>query len=512
MTVCNNCDKYFNDNDKYCTQCGCNLEFTDSAESMPIEPKAFYSPKEYGGVECVFNDVGVSVDGVLYEYKDIGRIVLCTDEFFSRGDCGIVEFRSKSGVQQIEYCREDTERFIFEVTCANSNIPNTTLYELLRDAHICELFIDYISAKLRKRGVNPTNFVQLDQNLETTLQHMLNEIHVTQSHLESVYSTLQEYPDVYKNHESISGIIRFAHRHTTDLGTIISKYELWNNLKPHDLVVTVPPLPFVLDAPVVSGTTKTFHIQSADVTISPNMDSHNQVRSAFYTIAKSCFERVVAMCRDEIYNTTSFLDRFDDIFYENLSPILDLSLELLINNGVYDISADDIKREFIIQNHRAMGVYTKVVQICNGIMSENELCPSNANSYFSDIVDAMKITPEQLVAVYSSICMDDLYTYVWYDYLYSYLVIIDILNMHGNSIWKPIESATEFANRILANLNNPSFPENRKGEAIAKVILTNPYTDSLHTLLKSVCNADESKRLIDYFGPCDSFESATIHK
>lgn len=281
---------------------------------------------------------------------------------------------------------------------------------------------------------------------------------------------------------------------------------------------------------IESGEEKIFKICGEDISFSSDKDAYNKYRCFYYKMANVCGQMFKSEYFSVVNDCDSFLANYMGLYKKYLNILIEKTINVLVNAGIWTESIDTVMAKHIEKNYLALFEYSKLHDTLNAILADRRqetsalmsLIPNLAGGGFgfagalqgiaaatafnlvrdgteAALINNTKITPMQKQGAYSAINIRNLLTGVYTDFFNVHLTLIEILKANGHNIWIPSETEKQQASNILSNVRNPQFPKDQMPKALAQSISLYPYTDGIVRLLGNCASQDEVNELKGYF-------------
>ena len=279
----------------------------------------------------------------------------------------------------------------------------------------------------------------------------------------------------------------------------------------------------------VEGTERVFYLEDKELVISASKDSFNSYRLMFRELAIKCAEKAESEYQAKVNNYVAFVEEFPRIYDNNLYPMIQLALNILLSNNIWDIDIDSFtlthKSNFrlIIDDYETMQESTRLTiannkKMTDGVVSlatnfiSSKTGMLGGSSLFENISEGGKqasiegtgIAVKQQEELYQRIDTDMFFSRIFSDYLNVCLTLICIMKDFGHDIWVPDSQRDSEASRIFSNLSNPNFPQDKIVDAMITILDANPYNVNYYKFMVSRFGETEQvTALREYFGYTD---------
>lgn len=279
----------------------------------------------------------------------------------------------------------------------------------------------------------------------------------------------------------------------------------------------------------VEGTERVFYIDDKELKISASRDRFNSYRLMFREFAIKCAEKAESEYKAKVNNYVAFVEEFPHIYDNNLYPMIQLALNILLSNNIWDIDMDSFtlahKSNFrlIIDDYETMQESTRltiennkkmtdgVVSLATsfigskaGVLGGSSLFESLSESSKQASIEGTGIAVKQQEELYQRINTELLFSRIFSDYFNVYITLLFILKDFGHDIWVPDSQRDVEASRIFSNLTNPNFPKDKVVEVLLTIFDANPYNmDYFKYMVSRFGETEQVTALREYFGYTD---------
>lgn len=560
MAFCTNCGNKIDESASFCTRCGTavNNEFVNQKEETQQMYEEFI-PTLGLGKRFVFTENSLIFGNKEYAYSELTPITLVTAATsFSNG---VAKTRTENGVTlTLGYNHKDNERFATVLTYANKQIDiangNTQNYKYVLQSPSgskIEVYDDYITLYYIKSGstkgsesVNAISkgFGMSGEGLSGKIAGRLGKA------LDGVGGFTSALGNATKG-GATGNIIMF-----TDLNIqldgdtlIINEYSIPIGQQNIDLAGEIiayikntldsaqkEPKPSPIEQEIwepIKGKARTFSFYGEVLAIPENLDIFNSYRLKFKELAEKCVERAKSEYKARVKDFVSFMEFFPKIYKENLSPILQKAVDILISEGDWTVTFDSFFDLHTSAFHLALDDYNAMIESTRLTVEKNQKSVASAMSNVPNLVgggfgfkgalkgmaiaetfnavkkgvgnNAMKnassINHAQQAELYGRIKIDILFNRIFADYWNVYHSLVWKLKQNGHDIWWQTKDVDQQAKNIFKNLSNPNFPQDKVLSALISLILTNPYSPEYYEFaISRFGQSDEIDKIKEYFG------------
>ena len=560
MKYCVHCGQELSDDACFCTNCGNAVE--KESVSQTTEPNKMYEefvPMFGIGKRFVFTESSLIFGNDEYKYSQLSPISLNTAG--TDISQGVAQTTTETGVLlTLAYNHKDNGRFSVALTYANEQINKahgiTPDYKYLLQSPLgskVEVYDDYIT--LYYMELNTTKgsenvdtarkaFGMTGKGFAGKLASGLGKA------LDSMGGMANSLKTTAKG--GITGtIIRFTNlsiRLDEDI-LILNEYAIPINQQDGDLAKeiiayieatieavknepSIPPIEQELWEPI-KGEVRMFPLNGGILEISADMDMFNSYRLRFEELALKCANRAKARYQTKIRDFVSFVEFFPEIYGENLGPVIQRALDILISEGIWSVTYETLFEQHLNDFHLAFDDYNVLLESVELTIQQNQKAVAGVMSYVPNLVgggfgvkgalkgvamagvfnavrdgiensavkNAANIRPAQQAELYGRINPDVLFTRMYTDYYNVLYSLIWTLNKNGHNIWWPRKDVDQQAKNIFCNLSNPNFPQERILSILIDLIKSNPYSPEYYDFaLSRFGNSEEIIKIKEYFG------------
>lgn len=557
---CVHCGQELSDDACFCTNCGNAVE--KESVNQTTEPNKMYEefiPMFGIGKRFVFTESSLIFGNDEYKYSQLSPISLNTAG--TDISQGVAQTTTETGVLlTLAYNHKDNGRFSVALTYANEQINKahgiTPDYKYLLQSPLgskIEVYDDYIT--LYYMELNTTKgsenvdtarkaFGMTGKGFAGKLASGLGKA------LDSVGGMANSLKTTAKG--GITGtIIRFTNlsiRLDEDV-LILNEYAIPINQQDGDLAKeiiayieatieavknepSIPPIEQELWEPI-KGEVRMFPLNGGILEISADMDMFNSYRLRFEELALKCANRAKARYQTKIRDFVSFVEFFPEIYGENLGPIIQRALDILISEGIWSVTYETLFEQHLNDFHLAFDDYNVLLESVELTIQQNQKAVAGVMSFVPNLVgggfgvkgalkgvamagvfnavrdgiensavkNAANIRPAQQAELYGRINPDVLFTRMYTDYYNVLYSLIWTLNKNGHNIWWPRKDVDQQAKNIFCNLSNPNFPQERISSILIDLIKSNPYSPEYYDFaLSRFGNSEELIKIKEYFG------------
>lgn len=558
MKYCTNCGNQIEDGMAFCTQCG-KAVVQDPVNNVPAQMYEEFVPTWGLGKRFVFTENSLIFGKDEYAYSKLSPIILMTAA--TPVTNGVAQTTTDNGITlTLAYNHKDNERLGAALTYANEQIDiahgKTKNYKYLLQSPSgskIEVYDDYIvlyyiklsSAKgsesvaavgksfgLTGKGLTGKLTSGLGKaldsvgNVATSLSNttkggatgniiMFSDLNIR---IDADNLIVNEYsiPIGSNNMDLAKEIISYIQTTLESAKTSpkepILEQELWEPLK---------------------GEARTFPLYGKVLEVSQNLDLFNSYRLKFKELAKKCTNRAEAEYKTKIRDFISFIEFFPKIYSENIAPIIQRAVDVLVSEEIWTITPEAFFEQHISDFHLAIDDYNVILESANLTIQKNQQTAAGIMSFVPNLVgggfgikgalkgiaiagtfnavrdgiensavkNATNISPAQQAELYGRIKPDVLINRVFADYWNVYHSLVWTLNQNGHEIWWQTKDVDQKAKNIFKNLSNPNFPQDKVLDALIALLELNPYSPEYYEFAISRFGpSEEITRIKEFFG------------
>lgn len=562
MAFCTNCGNKIDDNMAFCTQCG-NAVAGDSANQI-VQPQQIYEefvPTLGLGKRFVFTENSLIFGDEEYAYSQLSPITLVTAATFLTN--GVAQAKTENGLTlTLAYNHKDNGRFGTALTYANEKIDiahgNTKNYKYLLQSPSgskIEVYDDYIILYYVKSGsIKGSESVdKISKSLGMTGKGLTGKLAGGLGKaFDSVGSLSTSLGNATKG-GAAGNIIMFSDLNIQINGDtlIINEYYIQIGQQNIDLAKDIiayieaelessktnqkiPPIEQELWEPI-KGSAKAFPLYGGILEVPKNLDIFNSYRLKFKELAKKYSERAKSEYKVKIKDFVTFVEFFPKIYTENLAPIIQRAIDILISEEVWNITFESLFDQHIANFHLAIDDYNVILESANLTEQKNQQTVAGITSFIpridkvfgfgglkntfkgvakaeifnavrdgienSVIKNSTNITPAQQAELYGRIKSDNLFNRMLADYWNVLHSMVGMLNQNGHDIWSLTKEVDKQSKNIFKNLSNPNFPQDKVLGALIGLLKLNPYNLEYYEFAESRFGKSEQvTKIKEYLG------------
>lgn len=560
MAFCTNCGNIINETDAFCTRCG-NPVNGRAGNQTAQSPQMYeeFIPTLGLGKRFAFTENSLIFGNKEYAYSQLSPITLVTAATVLSN--GVAQTITKNGLTlTLGYNHKDNERFAIALTYANKQIDivngNAKNYKYILQSPSgskIEVYDDYITLYYVKSGstkgsesVNAISkgFGMSGEGLSGKIASGLGKA------LDGVGGFTTALGNTTKG-GTTGNIIMF-----TDLNIqldgdtlIINEYHIpigqQNVALAKEIIVYIEktleaekaepqaqPIEEEIWEPI-QGRARKFNFHGGIIEVPENLDIFNSYRLKFKELAKKYVDRAKSEYKTRVKDFVSFIEFFPKIYSENLTPIIQRAVDILISENAWTVTFESLFDQHTKEFHLALDDYKVMLESANLTVQKNQQATAGIMSFVPNMVgggfglkgalkgmaiagayntvrggiekslikNAANIRPSQQAELYGRIKHDILFNRVFADYWNVVHTLIWTLNQNGHNIWWQTKDVDRQAKNIFKNLSNPNFPQDKVLNTLIELIKLNPYSPEYYEFAVSrFGNSDEIIKIKEYFG------------
>ncbi len=539
MIYCEKCGKQLNDNSSFCSYCGNPIsqcqqnQINQSPQNFSNSMNEEFCPKWGLGRSFAFTENALIYGGVEYPYAQLGTIdllVIPTSALMN----GTAQVNANGKILTLAYEISQKERFLNACAYANEQIDiahgkkKNYIYILhIENGSKLEIYEDYLVMYYMSTGVTKIISNTLNGGLTSKIISFsdiisiqlietaeFNSKTIQLSYNENSVNNNITIPVLLQNLELAQKIVAYIND---------EKQKSQNN----DTQVDKDN-----DIGVIQGTVKTFPVLGKVLEVPESMDILNTYRLKYRQIAIKYANRAEQEYNTKVHDLETFLEFFPKIYSANMEPLLKISMDIFVSEGIWTVTYDSFKKQYTDAYHLALDDYNTTLKSIELTIQANQQSVSNVMGFLphlrgggfglkgamkgiaqatafnlvrdgieSSAIRGSNIKPEQQRELYSRINSKILFNNVFTDYWRMFLIVIDILKSNGKNIWLPTNESVNQARNIFENLSNPKFPQERILDVMLDILKTNPYNTNYYKfMISKFGETEEIVAIKDYFG------------
>ena len=560
MSYCTNCGNRIEEGMAFCTQCGHAVEISAVNSTSPLPQRYEEFVPTWGvGKRFIITENSLTFGKDEYAYSQLSPITIITAATPITN--GVAQTTADNGtVLTLLYNYKDNGRFGIALTYANEQIDiahgNKKNYRFLLQSPSgskIEVYDDYIilyyiksestkgsesiGAVGKGLGISPNAFTG---KLASGLGKALN----------SVGNITTSLSNTTKG-GATGNIIMFTDLNIqiNNAALIINEYSI--PLGPQNIDLAKEIITYIETAiesaknspqtPIVEqelwkpleGKTKIFPLYGKTLEVPENLDLFNSYRLKFKEIAEKYAARAEAEYKSRIRDFISFIEFFPKIYTENLSPIIQRAVDILVSEEVWTVTFESFFDQHTNDFHLAVDDYNVILESANLTVQKNQQIAANIMSFVPNMVgggfglkgalkgmaiaetfnavrdgiensavkNAANIKPEQQAELYGRIKQDILFDRIFADYWNVHNSLVWTLNQNGHDIWWQTKDVDQQAKNIFKNLSNPNFPQTKVLDALIALLELNPYSPEYYDFaISHFGQSEEVTRIKEFFG------------
>lgn len=514
---CNNCGSQINEGQPFCRNCGAEITIpyqnsliapsTVIQQNNPVNTGYTYSMKFYpagipGIVDSfIITDRSIIIANKEYAYSTMDNLVLV--------DNNLAQTYSQGKTLSLSFKEQQRYQFAESFEYANKQIDNARhikrkyIYSIFSGLNKVQVYTDFIIISVFSYESSDTivEFDKLDVALDTsrkTLFFLYNNQRVVIDLTPQNIQKAQEIANYILNTKS--------------------------ELKKYEQEETITPC---------SGNEVSLPLLNTAISITSEMDLFNNYKYKFRSLALRHTEKADKEIKNTIYNLSTFLDLFPQIYGNHLSSLAKEAINLLIQEGIWTITNESFVSEHLKSFHSALDEYESVFNNALAVVQSKQNAVNTINALSPRLVgggfglqgaltgiatatafnlavdglasgmfnNAKRLDPKERYEIFSCIDFNKLINLIYNDYSKINLLFSAKIKEAGKAIWLPSSNDIVTANNIFQNLSNPHFPESKKLEVFIEILKTYPYDEEYHKYMLSMWGRSaETLGISNYFG------------
>ncbi len=560
MAFCRNCGNKLSDNAAFCSRCG-NAVAGNSANNTAQSQKMYeeFIPALGLGKRTVFTENSLIFGTEEYAYSQLNPITLLTAATFVTN--GVAQTTTESGLTlSLGYNYKDNDRFSRALTYANEQIDKahgkTKNYKYILQSPAgskIEVYDDYIMLYYIKsestKGSESVNVISkgfggTGKGFGGKLMGGLGKAIDTVGNVTTALGNTTKggvtgniilFSDLNIQIKADTLIINEYSipigQQNMDLANEIVAY-IEAELEAEKSNPKVPPIEEEIWEPI-KGNAQVFPLYGEVLEIPQNMDIFNSYRLKFKELGQKYADRAKAQYNLKIRDFPSFVEFFPKIYTENLTPIVQRAVDILVSEGIWTVTFESLMDQQTDNFHHAIDDYNAILESANLTIQRNQeavagitsLVPNLVGGGFglkgavkgiamagvfnavrdgienSAIKNAANISPAQQAELFGRIKPDNIFCHIFADYGNVFISLIHILTQNGQDIWFQTSQANEQGKNIFKNLSNPNFPQDKVLGALIGLIKLSPYHPEYYEFAEShFGKSEEVTKIKAYFG------------
>ena len=278
-----------------------------------------------------------------------------------------------------------------------------------------------------------------------------------------------------------------------------------------------------------TGTAKEFVLDGNTIRVSADLDTCMQYYNSFEQSAKYYVYRFEFKYHQCVTDYDSFLNYFEDMYFEGLIPMLERAYGLLLPFDVFNVSKESFRTFHIDTYNRAVKSYTTMFSIKE---AKNQAADNLGNTVGNSIqmqgggfglkgamkgmakaeafnlgmgvlgkyiANQNKMSDEEKAQVFSKFKKELFFKEVYSDYINTFFTLIHTLSQNGVLEGISIATNDEF-NTMISNLKNPMFPQDKFSSTLVALLSSHPFSTVCYEVAKQKYgDSDELKKIMEYF-------------
>lgn len=492
------------------------------------------------GTPFSITDKGLIFGGIMYSYSQLSPITLISAPANSLLNGSAQVTVDHSTVLQLVYAYNQHQAFLQAMAYANEQInklsANTQSFKYIlqaEDGNKVEVYDSYLVLYYSRSDLM-SSFALSQQSMELSRTLTTDEILSVQycapdNGLPGSISFLDNIlpqPDK-KNTVSVS---------QANAGIAQSIADYLNDCKASGSTTSPSTELPHMDYEPFQGEARTFSLSGVALDIPAEFDALNTYRKQYIKLAIPCAERFKQQYRMYVHDYTTFLSAFPTLYADNMAPMVQYSMDILVAQGIWTITQDAFiaahKEKFCrgsqdYENLYSAGIKTVENNMVNNAKATNMPRIGRTVTFgsFSDAVGNMvkkeafnavadfitektvkntSMNAAQQWELYNRIDLNSLVLRVFCDYSNMWITLCNILIKNGHKLTDHMRPNNESYASLFANLSNPHFPKDKVATALVEMLQASPYNKPYYQFMKQhFGDTEEVATLCDYFGYSD---------
>ncbi len=276
-----------------------------------------------------------------------------------------------------------------------------------------------------------------------------------------------------------------------------------------------------------AGRKYTFELGGEFFCVSEELDMFNYYRREYKKLATEQADAFKEELVSTIHSLDEFLQRFYEIYIKYRQRMIDVSMEILYQAGVYDISkeiftgmheqnyhlcADDItgmienfNQTIRMNQEKKIRMYNMIPGIIfgGGVVSVLAAAATNiaVTSIAAHDIKNANVTQSQRWEMFRRIDPHYLANRAYLDYWKTHMTLMWSMGNRGIRVWYPTQEMEVRAEGIYQNLCADRIPREKVNESIANVLGLNPYNEEYHQyIVQKFGKTEPILNICKYFG------------
>lgn len=300
-------------------------------------------------------------------------------------------------------------------------------------------------------------------------------------------------------------------------------------------------LPHLEYEPVI-GTELVFPFMGSMLTVPAEVDVANTYRKNYRQLATACVDRFKQQYQMKIHDYRSFMLEFPNVYNENMEPLLQYSMDVLIAEDIWTITKEafteaqkaqynrgyadfeamyNAGQKTVEANKQYVATATNMPKITHagGFGFSNAMKAMNKANAYNTLSDLLSKTTQsnttmntaQQWELFNRLNLENIALRVYCDYWNMWLLLIGILQKNGKNYRTRITAGNNDHASIFQNLSNPNFPQDRIPGILLEIIQANPYKKDYYVFMKKhFGETEEVNAICEYFGYGDLNDPRTL--
>lgn len=262
-----------------------------------------------------------------------------------------------------------------------------------------------------------------------------------------------------------------------------------------------------------TGSAKQFSLQGNVIRVSKNLDICIQYVSDFKSAAQYYTDRFIFMYRQCVTDFDAFLYYFQSMYLEGMNAMLDRAYSLFLLFGIFNVNKADFQKYHLGTYNLAVRDYSKLLEIVenkkqnanqlgnmvgNSVkmrgggfgmtnalkgMAQAEAFNMGMNLLGKYVENQAQMSSQEKETVFANLKTDVFFQEVYTDYFNTFYSLIDCL-AKAKAIENISTRPDEQFNTVIANLQNPMFPQEQVASLLANLVSIYPFAKVCYDVMK----------------------------
>lgn len=281
----------------------------------------------------------------------------------------------------------------------------------------------------------------------------------------------------------------------------------------------------------VRGKNRSFEVYGHRFLVSEELDIYNTYRNDFKILAKKYTSIAKNEYETRVTGFSKYMALFPRLYESCLSPIIQRAVDILISEGIWNVTKESFQEQHKQRYHLAMSDYKISEESVELTIKANQDSVSGIMSFVPNLIGggfglkgiakgiatatifntvrdgieskaqnfASYLTQEQQAELYGRINANVLFDHVFDDYWKVYLSMVSVMRQNNKRIWFPDESKEQQADNVFNNLSNPNFPKDKITDAWFMIVNFNPYKSEYYNYARAHLGKSEGLDKLQYY-------------